>query len=366
MSQPSDESAAASADAAGAEPAVLVRVEGHLGRITLNRPDTLNALTLEMVRLIDAAFDRFEADDAVQNLVIDAVGERALCAGGDIRSLYESAIVGDTDGPSTFWDEEYHLDSRLHAFPKPVVAIMDGIVMGGGVGISAHARHRIVTERSAVAMPEVGIGFCPDVGGNFILSRAPGELGTHAALTGARLGAADAILVGLADVFVPAGKLDELRSRLATTDAESAIAAVAAEPPEGRLPAARDWIDRCYSSDDVVEVHRRLVAEGGDAAKAAAELDGKSPTSLHVALRALRTARTLASLERCLEMEFRISMTFIGTHDFVEGVRAAVIDKDRSPRFDPPSIDVVPAASIEPFFTAGVWDLRLDPVGSER
>ena len=348
---------------ASVEPAVLVGVDGRAGRITLNRPETLNALTLEMVRLIDAALDQFEQHESVATIVIDGVGERALCAGGDIRSLYEAALAKDSS-PRTFWAEEYRLDARIARYRKPVVAVMDGIVMGGGVGISAHASHRVVTERSVVAMPEVGIGFAPDVGGTWLLSHAPGELGTHAALTTDRLGAADAIVCGLADRYVSADDLAALYLELGQVDADRALANAGADPPEGKLAGRRQWIDQCYSSDSAEEIVARLRAAGEEASAAADKIESNSPTAIKVALRSLRTARQLPSLERCLEMEYRVSTTFLDTPDFVEGIRAAVIDKDRSPRWNPARLHDV--GDIDRFFAARSDDLRLDVVESAR
>jgi enoyl-CoA hydratase len=344
---------------------VLVRVDGRAGRITLNRPETLNALTLEMVRSAQAALDGFEGDPAVTTVVIDGAGERALCAGGDIRSIYDAAR-GNDPAPRTFWAEEYRLDARIARYPKPIVAIMDGIVMGGGVGLSAHARHRIVTERSTVAMPEVGIGFAPDVGGTWLLSRAPGQVGTHLALTAGRAGAADAIGCGLADRHVASAALPDLLDALGREDAAGAIDRFASTPAAGSLGAARPWIDAGYAGDDAAEIVGRLRAAGGPAAAAADEIATKSPTSVKVALRALRAARSLPTLEACLEMEYRISTTFLDTPDFVEGVRAAVIDKDRKPRWEPAHLDEVTGADVDRFFTPRTDDLHLDTEEAAR
>lgn len=339
-------------------PAVIVRVEGHAGRITLNRPQTLNALTLDMVRAIDAALDQFEADPQVRSVVIDGAGDRALCAGGDIRSIHEAALTGDRM-PHTFWAEEYRLNSRIAHSPKPIVAIMDGIVMGGGVGISAHAQVRVVTERSTVAMPEVGIGFAPDVGSTWLLSHAPGELGTHTALTAARLGADDAIACGLADLHVPSSKIDELIEMCRRAHSPDGLADLSAPPAVGALAGDRRWIDRCYAGDSVEGIVERLRDRGGAASDAAEQIVANSPTSLKVTLRALREARRLTTLEACLEMEYRISTGLLQTHDFVEGVRAAIIDKDRNPRWDPDALDAVDDAAVDRFFAPRDDDLRL-------
>jgi len=340
------------------EPAVVESVDGRAGRITLNRPKTLNALTHEMVCRFDAALDRFAGDDAIATVVVDGAGDRALCAGGDMRAVYEAVLAGDP-APRAFWADEYRLNARIARYPKPIVAIMDGIVMGGGVGISAHASHRVVTERSAVAMPEVGIGFAPDVGGTWLLSHAPGELGTHLALTAGSLGPADAIEAGLADFHVARGDLGTLLAALGRTDADRAVAAVTSDPPTGRLATWRPWIDRSYQADTVEEIVDRLRHQGGHATAAADDILTKSPTSLKVALRAVRQARDLPSLERALEVEYRISTTFLDTHDFVEGVRAQLIDKDRRPRWNPASLSAVSDAALEPFFATRADDIDL-------
>jgi enoyl-CoA hydratase len=221
---------------------VLIRVEGVVGHVTLNRPRAINALTLDMVRVIDAALTAWVDDPAVAAVVIDGAGERGLCAGGDIRAIYEAARVGDP-APLTFWREEYRLNARLASYPKPIVAVMDGIVMGGGIGVSAHASHRVVTERSSVAMPEVGIGLFPDVGATYLLSRAPGELGVHLALTGVTIGAADAMTCGLAARCVPSGRLDELVDLLRDgTEPDTALEG-GGWAADGELDQARQWID---------------------------------------------------------------------------------------------------------------------------
>ncbi|MBO0692282.1 MAG: enoyl-CoA hydratase/isomerase family protein [Acidimicrobiaceae bacterium] len=336
----------------------MVSVDGLAGRITLNRPKTLNALTHEMVRLVHAALDRFAGDDAITAVVVDGAGDRGLCAGGDMRAIYEAALAGDP-APRAFWADEYRLNARIARYPKPIVAIMDGIVMGGGVGISAHASHRVVTERSAVAMPEVGIGFAPDVGGTWLLSRAPGELGTHMALTAGSLGPADAIEGGLADFHVATSDFPTLFAALRHTDAGEAIAAVASDPPAGQLAALRPWIDRCYRADAVEEIIDRLLHEGGSAEAAANDILTKSPTSLKVALRAIREARDLPNLELALEVEYRISTTFLDTHDFIEGIRAQLIDKDRRPRWNPASLSDVSDSHLEPFFASRADDIDL-------
>jgi len=333
-----------------ADESVLVCRDGRAGRITLNRPRAINALTHEMVDRVDRALTAWEQDDAVSAVVITGAGERGLCAGGDIRAIHEDAKRGGR-ASYDFWRAEYLLNARIARYPKPYVAIMDGITMGGGVGISAHGSERIVTEHSMVAMPETGIGFVPDVGGTYLLGRAPGELGVHLALTGDSIGAADALLCGLADHFVPSAKLPDLLASLAELEVADAVRRHAAPAPEGELAAHREWIDACYTADTVEEILDRLLAQGDTAAKAAAtRIAAVSPTAVKVTLRAVRRARELGSLERVLDQEYRVSCAMFSCPDFVEGVRAQVIDKDRTPHWDPAGLAEVTDEDVERFF----------------
>ncbi|MEG8277250.1 enoyl-CoA hydratase/isomerase family protein [Streptomyces sp. AHA2] len=334
-----------------AEEPVLFRTTGRAAHITLNRPRALNALTHTMIRRIDEALTEWERDPAVETVVITGAGERGLCAGGDIRAIHDDARDGDGSASAAFWRDEYRLNARISRYPKPYVAVMDGIVMGGGVGVSAHGDVRIVTDRSRVAMPETGIGFVPDVGGTHLLAVAPGELGTHLALTGTQIGPADALLCGLADHYVPSDSLPELLESLSTLPAAEAVAGVALTPPQGVLAARRDWIDACYRADSVEEIVRRLLAHGDPAAKESAEtLLSKSPTAVKVTLASLRRARRLGTLERVLDQEYRVSCAALTTPDLVEGIRAQVVDKDRRPRWSPKTLAEVGDADVERFF----------------
>ncbi|GGT13512.1 enoyl-CoA hydratase/isomerase family protein [Streptomyces purpureus] len=339
---------------------VVVRTEGHLGRIVLNRPKALNALTHAMVRRIADALSAWEDDPAVRAVLVTGAGERGLCAGGDIRAIHDDARSGGT-ASAGFWRDEYRLNARIARFPKPYVAVMDGLVMGGGVGISAHGGVRIVTERSRVAMPETGIGFVPDVGGTYLLARAPGELGTHLALTATAVGAGDALLCGLADHFVPSALLPRLAEDLAREPVAEVLPRYARPAPEGELAAQREWIDACYAAGTVEEIVERLENHGGPAAKeAAAAVLAKSPTALKVTFEALRRARRLGSLERVLEQEYRVSCAALTSADLVEGIRAQVIDKDRRPRWSPPTLADVTDADVARYFTPlGDRELRL-------
>ncbi|MEU0110951.1 enoyl-CoA hydratase/isomerase family protein [Streptomyces sp. NPDC006251] len=336
----------------GAEEPVLFHTTGRAARITLNRPRALNALTHTMVRRIDEALTTWEHDPAVETVVITGAGERGLCAGGDIRAIHDDARDGDGSASRAFWRDEYRLNARIARYPKPYLAVMDGIVMGGGVGVSAHGSVRVVTERSRVAMPETGIGFVPDVGGTYLLARAPGELGTHLALTGAQAGAADALLCGVADHYVPSASLGRLLDALTERSASEALAGVARTAPQGVLAGRRDWIDTCYAADTVEEIVHRLLAHGDPDAKEAAEtLLTRSPTALKVTLASLRRARALGSLDRVLDQEYRVSCAALGTPDLVEGIRAQVVDKDRRPRWSPKTLTEVTDADVERFFT---------------
>lgn len=348
------------AGASPEEPAVIVRLNDGLGHVTLNRPRAINALSHEMVHLMQAALDDWADDPNVRVVVIDGAGERGLCAGGDIVAIYEDARVGGT-ASIDYWADEYRLDATIAGYPKPVVALMDGIVMGGGVGISTHASHRVVEEGSMVAMPEVGIGFVPDVGGPFLLARAPGQLGLHAALTGARLTAADAVHLGLADVLVPRERRAELLAALATRDVDDAIAQVASPLPPSSLAAERSWIDVAYASDTIEDILDALPScEGDGAARALRILRRSSPTSLKVTLRSVREAAADPDLTSALTRDLRIAARCLAGHDFSEGIRAQVIDKDRAPRWSPATLGEVSSADVDAYFAPlGDRDLRI-------
>lgn len=342
-------SATAGSEDVEAEDEVLFEKRGRLGLMTLNRPQAINALTHGMVQLIRAMLARWATDDSVATVAIIGAGERGLCAGGDIVSLYNDAVSGDGVASADFWFDEYHLNSEIARFPKPIVAVQDGIVLGGGIGISAHASHRVVTERGRLGLPEVGIGFVPDVGATWLLSRAPGEVGTFIALTAASVGAADAIEAGLSDVYIRSERIANLLGALETTDAGEAVMLLSEDPGEPPLRAARSWIDAAFSTQDVSEIISRLRASGiAEAGKAAESIIAKSPTALSVTRASLRRAARMSSLEEALDQEYRVSLRMLKAHDFSEGVRAQVIDKDRNPRWEPAGD--VDAAEVKAFF----------------
>ncbi|MBB1092187.1 enoyl-CoA hydratase/isomerase family protein [Rhodopseudomonas palustris] len=348
------------------EPDLIVRREGSAGVVRLNRPKALNALTLEMARGLDAALTEFGADPAVSLILIEGAGERGLCAGGDIVGLYNSAREGGDLG-AVFWREEYVMNARIAKYPKPYVAYMDGFVMGGGVGIAGHGSHRIVTEKTRIAMPEVGIGFFPDVGGTWLLSRSPGEIGTYFGLTGETMNGADAIHARFADAYVPTAAWAELRAALiaapAGGDADQVrgiISGFAATPEPGPAQLHGRQIDAWFAHDTVEEIFADLERDGSDFAQATLKaMRGKSPTSLKVALKLLRMARDAATLEECLVHEYRAALEVFRSADFVEGIRAAVIDKDRAPKWQPARIDEVTPQIVARYFAdRGVEELK--------
>ncbi|MFJ1702918.1 enoyl-CoA hydratase/isomerase family protein [Kitasatospora sp. NPDC088346] len=329
---------------------VLVERDGLAGRITLNRPKALNSLTHAMIRTLRATLDEWAADPSVATVVLAGAGERGLCAGADVRAMHDDAKAGGTGFRALFRDE-YLLNELISRYPKPYVAVMDGITMGGGVGVSAHGGLRIVTERSTVAMPETRIGLVPDVGGSRLLARAPGELGTHIALTAGAMTGADALACGFADHFVPVGQLPALLAELAERPATEVVAARSATAPDSELAAQRAWIDHCYAPDTVEEILDRLVDSGVPEAKEAAEqIHAKSPTALKVTLAALRRARGHRTLGETLEQEYRISCAALDSHDLVEGIRAQVVDKDRDPHWRPAALAGVTAADVARYF----------------
>jgi enoyl-CoA hydratase len=342
---------------APAEPDLIARREGSAGIIRLNRPKAINAVTLEMFRDIDKALDRFEADPAVAVIVLEGAGERGLCAGGDIRALYESSKVRGDLG-KVLWREEYILNARIAKFPKPYVAFMDGIVMGGGVGLSAQSRHRVVTERTKLAMPEVGLGFFPDVGGTWLLSRSPGEIGSYFGLTGQTMNGPDAIHARFADAVVPSTKLSALREVLTkirpgtlSSEVKALIDGFATGETSGPVAVMQPQIDAWFAHDRMEEIVTALKRDGSELAQATLKtLSEKSPRGMVVTLKLLRLARNSSSLEACLVREYRAALEVFRSDDFREGVRAAVIDKDRNPKWSPSQIKDVTPAMVAPYF----------------
>jgi enoyl-CoA hydratase len=342
---------------------LVVRALGALRRLTLNRPQTINALTLGMAETMKAFLRQWADDPAVGAVLIDGAGERGLCAGGDLRALYD-AKHSQSSFPAHYWATEYKLDVLIARYPKPVIALMTGLVMGGGVGISAHASYRVVTDRSVVAMPECAIGLVPDVGASFILARAPGSIGMHLALTGARIAAADAIYCGFADVHVAAASIADIPEALGDCRDASGVATrlrdLSTPPAPGRLAAARSWIDTCYRPDTVEDVVEHLRSVDNDDARAAHEAIRKgSPTSLKVTLRNVREAAAFKRVEESFRQDYRIVLACHAGHDFIEGIRATIVDKDRKPAWQPDRLeDVTPDIVERHFQSVGALELN--------
>jgi enoyl-CoA hydratase len=341
------------------EPDLIVRREGAAGIIRLNRPKAINAVTLEMFRDIDKALDRFEVDPAVGLILLEGAGERGLCAGGDIRALYESSKARGDLG-KILWREEYILNARIAKFPKPYVAFMDGIVMGGGVGLAAHGSHRVVTDRTKLAMPEVGLGFFPDVGGTWLLSRSPGEIGTYFGLTGQTMNGPDAVHAGFADTVVPSARLAGLREALTqvrtganSSDVKAVIDGFATGESAGPVAALQSRIDGWFAHDGMEDIIAALHRDGSELAQSTLKtLNEKSPRGMVVTLKLLRLARASSSLQECLVREYRAALEVFASDDFREGVRAAVIDKDRNPKWSPSRIEDVTPEMIAPYFAS--------------
>lgn len=336
---------------------VLAGVEDGVGFLTLNRPKAINSLTHAMVTAMDAALADWADDEAVRAVVVAGAGERGLCAGGDVVAIYHSAKAGGAEA-RRFWFDEYRLNARIGRFPKPYVALMDGIVMGGGVGVSAHGNVRVVTDTSKIAMPEVGIGFIPDVGGTFLLSRAPGLLGLHAALTGAPFSGADAIALGFADHYVAHDDLEVFTRTVVTDGVDAAVANHSQQPPPSQLAAQQDWIGHCYAGETIADILAALRGhDAGPANDAANLIATRSPVALAVTLAAVRRAATLPTLEEVLIQEYRVSCAALRSHDLVEGIRAQLVDKDRNPRWSPSSLAAVTGEDVERYFAPADPDL---------
>jgi enoyl-CoA hydratase/carnithine racemase len=319
---------------------VIAVREGRIGRVTLNRPKALNALDGPMISAIADALAAWRDDRAVETVVIDSASDRAFCAGGDIRAVRTHAVAGETDAVEAFFAQEYALNAAIAAYPKPYIALIDGICMGGGIGVSVHGRIRVATEAAVFAMPETAIGMFPDIGATHFLSRLPGSLGLYLGLTGARVSGADAVHAGLATHFVPRDSLPALRGALPD------MGEFAAPLPPFSLEPHRAAIDRCFSAPTVPEIVARLEAEGTEWAGATrATLAGHSPTALCVSLAAIRRGAGL-ELRAALAAELRLTRTVTQHPDFAEGVRAMVVDKDRTPRWTPPSVEQVDPAAI--------------------
>lgn len=321
---------------------IHIRKEGRAGRITLNRPKALNALTYAMCLEIDAALKLWADDAEVALVLFDAAGDRAFCAGGDIAEMYETGTQGDYAYGRRFWADEYRMNARIASYPKPVASLLKGFTMGGGVGVGCHGSHRIVGESSQIAMPECGIGLVPDVGGSFLLALAPGRLGEYLGTTGARMGPADAILAGFADLFVPEADWPALTAKLVETGDAQVILNHTSQPPEGRLASLRPEIDAHFAGEtagDILRALRHAASPFGPEAMKA--FTRSAPLSVACTVEMLHRLRGAPSMRRALELEYRFTYRSMEHGDFIEGIRAAIIDKDRNPRWRHDSAEAV-------------------------
>ncbi|MEM6620619.1 MAG: enoyl-CoA hydratase/isomerase family protein [Pseudomonadota bacterium] len=335
-----------------AEPEILFEQRGRLGLITLNRPHALNALTYGMVLAMDAQLDLWADDSTISLVAIQGAGDKAFAAGGDIRALYDAGQGGNTGEKNfRFFADEYRLNTKIKRYPKPYVAIMDGIVMGGGVGVSIHGSLRIATERTVFAMPETGIGLFPDVGGTYFLPRLPGQIGMWLGLTGARLKGADTLSAGLCDLLIEASDLEDF---IETLD-PAGLGSVPVYPDI----AAKAAIARVFSGDSVEDILERLGNEGTDwADKQRTAILSKSPTSTRLAFRQIREGATL-SFEDCMRLEYRLARYCMTHPDFYEGVRAVILDKDNAPNWTPAALEAASEESVAEAF-ADLGDDELD------
>ncbi|SOD94230.1 enoyl-CoA hydratase/isomerase family protein [Caenispirillum bisanense] len=344
------------------EDEILFAVENGIATITLNRPKAMNALTLAQVEAMDPQLRRWATDDAVHAVVIQGTGEKAFCAGGDVVALHRAGQAKDEAYLARFYAEEYRLNRLIKTYPKPYVALLDGVVMGGGVGVSVHGSHRIATERTLFAMPETGIGMFPDVGGTYFLPRLPGKLGMYLGLTGARLRAADCVHAGVATHYVPANRLKDLLQALGEAETEAktpdemqqAVTVVldmyGEEPGSAPLAKVQEQIDHCFAGDSVEDILARLDADGSEWAQQTRDtILAKSPTATKVAFRQIQVGAQV-DFDRAMQIEYRLSQRFMKGPDFFEGVRALLVDKDNAPKWSPADLDAVAQEAVDAFF----------------
>ena len=337
---------------------IVIRKAGRAGRITLNRPEALNALTADMVQAIADILPVWAEDDSVDLIVMDGTGDRAFCSGGDIADIYAALVIGDPEVARDFWRLEYPVNAALAHFPKPVVTFLQGFTMGGGVGVGCHASHRIVCESSQIAMPECGIGLIPDVGGSLLLARAPGRLGAYLGTTGARMGPGDAIHAGFADDYVPREDWATLIETLETKGDSTAISETAIAPPESFLAGQAAEIDRHFEAETVGGILQSLENSDGEwAEKTLRALRRNAPLSMAATLELVRRARADDRIDAALENEVRFAYRIAAQSDFREGIRAAIIDRDKSPRWQHPAPDAATPAEVR---------AMLEPLGPEE
>ncbi|KUJ85815.1 enoyl-CoA hydratase [Ruegeria marisrubri] len=324
-----------------------IRVTGRAGRITLTRPHALNALSYDMCMAIDAALRNWREDDDVDLVILDAEGEKAFCAGGDIAELYETGTKGDFDYGRTFWRDEYRMNAMIFEYPKPVISFMQGFTMGGGVGIGCHGTHRIVGESSKIAMPECGIGLIPDVGGTLMLALAPGRVGEYLGLTAGRMGPDDAIFAGFADHYIPQEHWEALIEMLEASGDASHVETHAAEPPKGTLREMQPEIDAHFGGEALGDILTSLRNADSDFARDTLKALGRnSPISMACTVEMLHRLRGPSlTIRKALEMEYRFTYRSMEHGDFLEGIRAQIIDKDRNPQWQYADMNV-PAVAV--------------------
>ncbi|GGE45145.1 enoyl-CoA hydratase/isomerase family protein [Actibacterium pelagium] len=326
---------------------INIRIVGQTGRITLTRPKALNALSYEMALAVEDAFDAWRDDDRVKMIVMDAEGEKAFCAGGDIQEMYDTGTKGDFEYGRKFWRDEYRMNAKIFNFPKPVASFLQGFVMGGGVGVGCHGSHRVVGDSCKIAMPEVGIGLIPDVGGSLILARAPGRLGEYLGTTAARMGPGDAIFVGFADHYVPEDQWPDLIAQLEETGDAGLIEAAALALPTAPLSELQDQIDTHFGADSAALIASSLGNDDGEfAATTLKTLRRNSPLSVACTIEIIRRVRELNTIEGALRTEFRFTYRSGEQADFLEGIRAAIIDKDRNPNWRHAALEDVSEAEV--------------------
>ena len=337
---------------------LIVKEQGHVGRITLNRPKALNALTHDMCKVIEKYLNLWLADENIRVIVFDAIGGKAFCAGGDITEMYKRGKAGDLDYGHAFWRDEYRLNAKIFNYPKPIASFLNGFTMGGGVGIGCHGKYRIVGESSRIAMPECTIGLVPDVGGSYILANAPGHLGEFHGLTGTRMGPAEAIIVGFADHFIPEQHWEQVKEELSSTGDIKVINNFIDGPdPNIDLLSTRELIDQVFSLGTIGEIESALLELGTEWSKGALKkIYRNSPLALACALQLIRDQRHSKSIEEALDMEFRFTFRSARYSDFIEGIRAQVIDKDFKPGWKHSSLREVAGSEV---------DFMLGPLGNQ-
>jgi enoyl-CoA hydratase/carnithine racemase len=331
------------------DPYIKTEKRGALGLLTLDRPQALNALNHGMIKALSSQLAAWAADDAIKTVAIRGAGDRAFCAGGDIRAVQQAVVAGKARDGGDLLRDEYHMNALIGGYPKPYIALLHGITMGGGAGVSVHGRYRLADETLSFAMPETGIGFIPDIGSSYFLSRLPDQIGLYLGLTGARIGLGDALDVGLVTHGLRKSDFDAIIEALARDEMlEKVIRDFTYKPPFGPLREQRASLATFFGAGSVEAILERLDRDGGAVARALAqELRTRSPTSLKLVFRQLREARNL-DLRQCLAMELRLALRALAAHDFREGVRAALVDKDRNPKWNPSSLAAV--GDLDPYF----------------